>query len=276
VRELISQKLTGQARVVNDKLLNSRTAQIISDFRDELATAQTPESIRLIESQAGAAYWSAWHNLAINFPRNDLRRVPDHWRVFGTRISPLSGSPRSAASPANAMLNYLYAILESEVRLGSAILGLDPGLGMLHTDKPNRDSLACDLMEPIRPQIDAYVWDWITREYLKREWFFEQRNGNCRLMGPFAVQLAESTLTWGRAVAPIAEWVVRELWSTTSKPGQSVPAARLTQRHRREAKGRVLPSLARNSVTLPVPTPKLATQIFAPSKASQKGEVPAS
>jgi hypothetical protein len=96
VRELIGQKLTGQARVAKDKLLNSRTAQTIFDFRDELATAETPESIRLIESQAGAAYWSAWHNLAINFPRNDLRRVPDHWRVFGTRISPLSGSPRSA------------------------------------------------------------------------------------------------------------------------------------------------------------------------------------
>jgi len=238
VRELISQKLAGQARVVSEKLLDSRTAKGISDFRDELATAETPESIRLIESQAGAAYWSCWHNLSINYPRNDLRRIPDHWRVFGVRISPLSGSPRLAVNPANAILNYLYALLESEARLAAAALGLDPGLGVLHADKPNRDSLACDLMEPVRPQVDTFVLDWITREPLRREWFFEQRDGNCRLMGPFAVRLAETARTWGRAVAPFAEWTSRALWSVTSKSiRQSVPASRLTQRHRREAKG---------------------------------------
>jgi CRISPR-associated endonuclease Cas1 len=238
VRVLISQKLAGQARVVREKLLDSRIAQSISDFRDELTTAEAPESIRLIESQAGAAYWSAWRNLSINFPRNDLRRVPVHWRVFGARISPLSGSPRSAVNPANAILNYLYALLESEARLAAAALGLDPGLGVLHADKPNRDSLACDLMEPVRPQVDAFVLDWITREPLKRDWFFEQPDGNCRLMGPFAVRLAETARTWGRAVAPYAEWVARSFWSTRSKPvRQSVPASRLTQRHRRESKG---------------------------------------
>jgi hypothetical protein len=36
-------------------------------------------------------------------------------------------------------------------------LGLDPGLGVLHRDRPNRDSLACDLMEPVRPLVDAYL-----------------------------------------------------------------------------------------------------------------------
>jgi hypothetical protein len=43
------------------------------------------------------------------------------------------------------MLNYLYAVLESESRLAAAALGLDPGLGVLHVDTPARDSLACDL-----------------------------------------------------------------------------------------------------------------------------------
>src|SRR5207237_8422579 len=102
--------------------------------------------IRMLESQAAAAYWSAWRDLPITFPKNDLIRVPDHWRVFDTRKSPLSGSPRLAANPANAMLNYLYALLESEARLAAAALGLDPGLGVLHVDTPARDSLACDIM----------------------------------------------------------------------------------------------------------------------------------
>jgi hypothetical protein len=93
-------------------------------------------------------------------------------------------------------------------------------------------------MEPVRPLVDAYVLDWISREPVGREWFFEQRDGNCRLMGSFAATLAETAPTWGRAVAPIAEWVTAELWSTTRKPNRlGLPAIRLTETRRREAKG---------------------------------------
>jgi len=154
------------------------------------------------------------------------------------RRSPLSGSPRLAVNPPNAILNYLYAVLESEARLAAAALGLDPGLGVLHKDTPNRDSLACDLMEPVRPQVDAFLLDWISRGPLRREWFFEQRDGNCRLMGTFAARLSETAPSWARAIAPIAEWVARTLSTTISGPaGRHGPATRLTQRHKREAKG---------------------------------------
>jgi len=119
-----------------------------------------------------------------------------------------------------------------------AALGLDPGLGFLACGHPARDSLACDLMEPVRPQVDAFLLDWITRQPLKRSWFFEQRDGNCRLMSTFAVELAQTARTWGRAVAPLAEWVARTLWTNSRKPSDEVaPPTRLTQRHKREAKG---------------------------------------
>ena len=243
-RELIGQKLAGQELVARNKLLDTTTAKAIAQFRSDVATADTISTIRLLESQGAAAYWSAWRTLPINFPKNDMPRVPEHWRMFGTRKSQLSGSPRLATNPPNAMLNYLYALLESETRLAIASLGLDPGLGFWHVDTPARDSLACDLMEPVRPKVDAFLLDWITREPLKRAWFFEERDGNCRLMAPFAVQLAETAPTWGRAVAPIAEWVARTLWSPDSKLGKSLgPATRLTQRHKRAAKGQ--PSLPR-------------------------------
>jgi CRISPR/Cas system-associated endonuclease Cas1 len=121
------------------------------------------------------------------------------------------------------MLNYLYALLEAEARLAAATMGLDPGIGLMHVDTDARDSLACDLMEPVRPLVDAYVLDWITSEPLRREWLFERREGNCRLLGSFAVRLAETAPTWGRAVAPIAEWVARELWSTMKKPTHVAP-----------------------------------------------------
>jgi CRISPR-associated endonuclease Cas1 len=236
-RELIDKKLEGQEHVARYKLLAVESSETIHRYRSELAEADTLERVRLIESRAAAAYWSAWRTLQIGFPRKDEQRLPTHWRVFGTRVSPLTGSPRLAVNPPNAILNYLYSLLESESRLAAAALGLDPGLGMLHVDTKARDSLACDLMEPIRPQVDAFLLDWITREPLTREWLFEQSDGNCRLMAPFAARLAETAPMWGRAVAPFAEWVTRALWSSSAKLSrESPPATRLTQRFKREAK----------------------------------------
>lgn len=237
-RELIKQKLTAQEQVARLKLLDSTTAETIIRFRDELSSGDSIASIRLIEAQAAASYWSAWRTLPVNYPKNDHRRVPDHWRRFGTRISPLTGSPRLAANPPNAILNYLYALLESEARLAIATLGLDPGLGVLHVDSSNRDSLALDILEPVRPLVDAYLLDWITRQLLRREWFFEQRDGSCRLMGPFAKQLSETAPTWGRAVAPIAEWVAQAFWNAPSMGNKkSVVPTRLTGRRRIEGRG---------------------------------------
>jgi len=237
-RELVDQKLAGQEQLARDRLNDSFAARLIASARSELPKAETIPAIRLLESQAAHAYWSAWRTIPVLFPKNDLRRVPEHWRVFGTRQSPLTGSPRLAVNPPNAMLNYLYAVLESEARLAAAALGLDPGIGILHVDTDSRDSLACDLMEPVRPQVDAYVLEWISREPIRREWFFERRDGNCRLMGSFAVRLSETAPTWGRAVAPIAEWVARTLSSGIRKQVPTgLPPTRLTQNQRREARG---------------------------------------
>jgi CRISPR-associated endonuclease Cas1 len=237
-RELIDRKLEAQEKLVRNDLCIVSAADAIGQARFKVRIAGKMDTIRLFESRAAHAYWGAWKNLQINFPKNELHRIPDHWKTFKNRVSPLTGSPRLATDPVNAMLNYLYALLESETRLAIAALGLDPGLGILHVDSQSRDSLACDVMEPIRPQVDAYVLNWISRETLKREWFFEERDGSCRLMGTFAVRLAETLRTWGSGVAPVAEWVSRAVWSTIPKPRRGDrPATRLTQSSRRDAKG---------------------------------------
>jgi CRISPR-associated endonuclease Cas1 len=249
-RELVDWKIAGQERVARSKLLATQTADTISRYRKELVNADSPEGIRQVESLAAGAYWAAWRNLPITFPRKDESRVPHHWRSFGARVSPLTGSPRLAVNPPNAILNYLYAVLESESALAAAALGLDPGIGVLHVDTPARDSLACDLMEVVRPQVDAFLLDWITREPLKRDWFLEQRDGNCRLMAQLAIKLSETAPTWGRAVAPLAEWVAATLWSGRRKPsgGVSLPT-RLTQSRKREANGG-------SPLAPPIPTPR--------------------
>lgn len=116
-----------------------------------------------------------------------------------------------------------------------------PGLGALHVDTTARDSLASDVMEPIRAEVDLYVLDLITREYLNPRWFIEEPNGNCRLSVEFASRLAQSIPIWSRAVAPVAELVAREFWKTIRRP--DIPfATRLTQSNKRQAKGAAVAS----------------------------------
>jgi CRISPR-associated protein Cas1 len=241
---LIDRKLAGQEHVARERLQQTSIADTIASAREALHKVASPDTVRLIESQAAVAYWSAWHKLPVIFPTKDLRRVPEHWRAFGARRSPVSGSSRVACNPANAVLNYLYAVLESEARLALVAVGLDPGMGILHVDTNARDSFALDVMEAVRPNVDAYLLDWMMRHPFRREWFFEQRDGSCRLMGAFARRLSETAPTWADAVAPVVERVAEMLWSTVRKAERRIDRATpLTQRHRREAKGASEPSM---------------------------------
>jgi len=248
-KELISQKLTAQEALVRDMLHDSVTAGVIARYRDELHGADNADVLRLVEAQAARHYWRSWSNLPIRWPRKDECRVPEHWKRFGSRISPLTQSPRLASTPANALLNLLYSLLESESRLSAVAMGLDPGLGVLHMDTANRDSLACDIMEPIRAKCDAFVLDWLQREPLRRSDFWEDRNGNCRIASSLAIKLCETSDTWRRLVAPVAEYVAQELWSSVRKPSppsklaQRLIATRLTQRKKREVKGSDVPGV---------------------------------
>ena len=79
--------------------------------------------------------------------------VPSHWLTFGgrtSRRSPLRQG-KAATDPVNAMLNYGYAVAESEARIACYTFGLDPALGFGHGQHRKMDSLAFDIMEPLRP-----------------------------------------------------------------------------------------------------------------------------
>jgi CRISPR-associated endonuclease Cas1 len=235
-RELVSAKLKGQELLVREKLKDIRTADFIAALGARLADATDPDAIRGIESRAAAEYWYAWRDLPISFPRKDAHRIPSHWLSFGPRHSPLTGGPRLSVNPANSLINFTNAIAESECRLAACACGLDPGLGVLHTDTANRDSLALDLIETLRPAIESWILDWLMHEPLRRSDFIETANGNCRLSSSLCSKLSETAPIWARLVAPWAEFVTRALWHTTARP--KAPATRLTQQHRREAKGR--------------------------------------
>ena len=97
--------------------------------------------------------------------------------------------------------------------------------------------------------VDAYVLNRIVRQPLKRNWFFEERNGNCRLMADLASHLAETASTWARLVAPLAEWAVKEI-ASTARTRRTAAATRLTQNRKRALTGGTFIPSPKNSVRL--------------------------
>ena len=245
-RHLIACKLAGQERVARALPGGAGSADAIARARSDLSAARTMDTVRLLESQAAMVYWDALAALPISFPKPDLPRVPAHWRTFGRRHSPLTGRPQRAANPAHALLNYAYTMLLSECSIALSAVALDPSLGYLHADAANRDSLACDVMEAARPSVDTWLVDWLQHKALKREFFGELPDGQCRLMPEVCSLLSETAPMWRKEVAPWAEWVAHMLWANTPEPERGKrPASRLTGRAKREAQGkRPLPPLS--------------------------------
>jgi len=91
----------------------------------------------------------------------------------------------------------------------------------------------------VRPEVERWLYQWLSAEPLRRADFFETATGNCRLMSDLCVRLSETAGTWAKLIAPWAEHVARTLWATTS-PSKSERrlSTPLTQQHRRVAKGR--------------------------------------
>ena len=133
---------------------------------------------------------------------------------------------RKAERPVNALLNYVYALLEAEAILACQVVGLDPGLGIVHLDARGRQSLALDIIEPVRPSVDAFVLDLLERRTFRKVEFTETEEGHCRLKAPLTHELAETMPQWARALAPIAESVAHSLGLAMA--GKYVPATPLT------------------------------------------------
>lgn len=219
-KALLIAKITGQASVTATHLANETIVRTLHDLASRLADADSLLDARAIEATASNVYFSAWNaGATVQFARVDRHRLPGHWSRFAVRRSPIAGnSARSAADPINAMLNYSYTLAEAEARLALAALGLDPGLGIVHTDKKNRDSLALDLLEPLRPIVDNGVLDLAARRRFKASDFHETRAGVCRLLPPLTHDLADAIPSFARAAARLAEQVAHALANTV--PGK--------------------------------------------------------
>jgi CRISPR-associated endonuclease Cas1 len=257
-KHLISHKLEAQLRTLDHAEQHGAVAedarQAITSSLLQLPPARDRAEVRLVEAQGAAAYWGAWRSMEVRFARQDAGRLPPHWTTFGSRTSPLTGGPRLAANPANAILNYLYALLEAEATFAARVVGLDPGLGVLHADQLNRDSLSADLMEPIRPHVDRYLANLLaTRSFAARD-FVETRQGVCRISPPLARELSETSPHWGRLVGTVAEDVARLFEAGAGTSG--VFPTPLSGRNRSTGRGA---SARRRSFAVRVPSQRCTT-----------------
>jgi hypothetical protein len=172
-----------------------------------------------IEAEAASIYWNLWERMPVRFARRNPQRLGpngrwrpgrlDPWLTFGSRTSLLSGKQSRATTPGNALLNYLYAILESEMTVALLAQGLDPGIGMFHADIDGRSSLALDAIEAIRPYVEYWLFTYLQATAFANRDFHELPDGEVRLSHPLNSHIAHTAALWRKACEPIAEWLAR-------------------------------------------------------------------
>jgi hypothetical protein len=204
---------------------------------DALERAVNQDELLVAERNAAANYWAAWKREPTRFRRGDAKALPDHWMEFGQRGSPLTTAPRLAINPANALLNYLCAILEAETRIACLAAGLDAGLSVVHVDYRGRDSFVLDVMEAGRPSVDAFVLQLLRSQVFSRKDFGETSRGICRILPPLSHRLAETADQWGKVIAPTVESVIASLASSAgSRVTETLtPLTRATRQRRPDA-----------------------------------------
>jgi len=96
--------------------------------------------------------------------------MPDRYQFEGRSRNP-------ARDEFNALLNYAYGVLYSRVEKACIIAGLDPYVGIIHTDNYNKKSLVFDLIENFRIWADETVVNLFAGRKVKQELFDELKNG---------------------------------------------------------------------------------------------------
>jgi CRISPR-associated endonuclease Cas1 len=204
VKALLTVKLEKQAKVLCDVLGASLAASRTERELARVGDATTIDAARRAEARGAATYWGSWQGRAEpRFARGV--QAPDHWRAFdGGRNGLIRDSKRHASNPVNALLNFAYSLAYAESRLVCLASGLDPRLGYLHSDanaaSGYRDSLALDIMETVRPDVDRYILDLLNSRVFDGKAFTEANGrgdvpaGTCRILAPLTHELAESVM----------------------------------------------------------------------------------
>jgi CRISPR-associated protein Cas1 len=148
---LVRSFVRGKLKNYRHALLRGQREYADLDFQKaltQLEQAITPldktsaiDSLRGLEGSGSAAYFGSFARLL---------RV-DEFQFEARRRRP-------PTDPVNALLSLGYSLLRHDVQSAVNLVGFDPYLGYLHTQRYGRPSLALDLMEEFRPLVvDAVV-----------------------------------------------------------------------------------------------------------------------
>jgi CRISPR-associated protein Cas1 len=170
-RNLLAAKIANQRSVLQRALRDhgdsERTPPLegavsrLAQYIQMSGRAEGLDVLRGFEGEAAACYFGVFDHLitARNFR-------------FMTR------QRRPPTDPVNALLSFLYAMLAHDCRSACEVVGLDPQVGFLHTDRPGRASLALDLMEEFRPVlVDRLVLSLVNRQQISPADFVTKETG---------------------------------------------------------------------------------------------------
>jgi CRISPR-associated protein Cas1 len=130
---------------------------------DRLAAAGALDVIRGGEGIGGATYFAVFSLL--------LKQQQAEFAFSGRSRRP----PRDRI---NCLLSFLYALVRHDCIAALTSAGLDPFVGFLHADRPNRPALALDLMEEFRPWLaDRLAVTLINRKQIGPEHFRNREGG---------------------------------------------------------------------------------------------------
>lgn len=116
-------------------------------------------SLRGVEGAASAAHFEALGTIA-------PPRLKFHLR-----------NRRPPRDPLNAILSLGYTMLHAEAVLALYGAGLDPFIGFYHQLDFGRESLACDVIEPMRVEIDQFALELFRKDELRIEDFTSSESG---------------------------------------------------------------------------------------------------
>jgi CRISPR-associated protein Cas1 len=196
-RKLISQKIEASILTLEKSIRRSEKSERAISVAYAALTrldAGEPNSIvelRALEANCAAAYFRSWHGMPIKWRGTSRRPIPDNWNSIEQRSSPfhLAGN-RNAAHPVNAILNYAYTVLESEMRIKAIADGYDPTIGIMHEGRDGSSKFVFDLMEPQRPKVDRTVLDFVKATVFDPADFTIRSDGVARLNPQLARQVA--------------------------------------------------------------------------------------
>lgn len=148
--KIVSQKINQQIKLLNQ--ISPQYSTIIQQMTLHIPFSGSLNSLRGLEGAAAAQYFAAWQQI-----------LPSKWQFTGRNRRP----PRD---PINALLSLGYTLLHFEMVKFIYLCGLDPFIGFYHAPEHGRESLACDLLEPLRPEYDA----WVLQQFLEKQTFSEK------------------------------------------------------------------------------------------------------